>query len=113
MGKQCDFEFANLGQVVKKLRKEHGLTQVDVARTLNVTPGYISNVENSRTEMSLRMLCYYGDLTGLTLDELVGKAVPAYRKTSLDHKISRMVEKLGEEDKQKVIDTLSIWTNVE
>lgn len=113
MGKQGDFEFANLGQVVKKLRKEHGLTQMEVARTLNVTPGYISNVENSRTAMSLRVLCYYGDLTGITLDELVGRAVPAYRKTSLDHKISRMVEKLGEEDKQKVIDTLSIWTNVE
>ena len=37
---------SDLGAKVKKLRISQGLTQEDVAKALDVTPGYISNVEN-------------------------------------------------------------------
>ena len=47
---------SDLGAKVKKLRIAHGLTQEDVAKALEVTPGYISNVENGRNLMTLRML---------------------------------------------------------
>ena len=46
---------SDLGAKVKKLRISHGLTQEDVAKALDVTPGYISNVENGRNLMTLRM----------------------------------------------------------
>ena len=49
---------SDLGAKVKKLRIAHGLTQEDVAKALEVTPGYISNVENGRNLMTLRMLSY-------------------------------------------------------
>ena len=52
-------EVENYGAKVKKLRLEMGLTQNEVATALSVTPGYISNVENGRTAMSLRV--NYGD----------------------------------------------------
>lgn len=45
---------SDLGAKVKKLRIAHGLTQEDVAKALDVTPGYISNVENGRNLMTLR-----------------------------------------------------------
>lgn len=54
---------SDLGAKVKKLRIAHGLTQEDVAKALDVTPGYISNVENGRNLMTLRMLSYYAELT--------------------------------------------------
>ncbi len=45
---------------VKSLRQKMGLTQNQVARVpAPITPGYISNVENNRTAMSLRILTYY------------------------------------------------------
>ena len=50
---------SDLGAKVKKLRIAHGLTQEDVAKALEVTPGYISNVENGRNLMTLRMLSYF------------------------------------------------------
>ena len=53
--KDGNFE-ENLGSRVKKLRQEMNLTQAEVADALHVTPGYISNVENNRTAMSLRIL---------------------------------------------------------
>lgn len=51
---QIDYE--NLGSRMKELRIKMKLTQAEVAKALNVTPGYISNVENNRTAMSLRIL---------------------------------------------------------
>ena len=38
---------SDLGAKVKKLRIAHGLTQEDVAKALEVTPGYISNIKNA------------------------------------------------------------------
>ena len=63
---------SDLGAKVKKLRISQGLTQEDVAKALDVTPGYISNVENGRNLMTLRMLSYYAELTGVSLDYLAG-----------------------------------------
>ena len=64
--KDGNFE-ENLGSRVKKLRQEMNLTQAEVADALHVTPGYISNVENNRTAMSLRILIYYAKLMNTTL----------------------------------------------
>ena len=51
-----EFSNENLGKKIKELRIKMGLTQYQVAQELQVTPGYISNVENNRTAMSLRIL---------------------------------------------------------
>ena len=82
--KDGNFE-ENLGSRVKKLRQEMNLTQAEVADALHVTPGYISNVENNRTAMSLRILIYYAKLMNTTLDSLVGSLEPAYKENALDN----------------------------
>ena len=81
------FDNEKLGARVKELRLQMGLTQNQVAKALHVTPGYISNVENNRTAMSLRMLTYYARLSGITLDSLVGQIEPEYEKTALDNEL--------------------------
>ena len=78
---------SDLGAKVKKLRIAHGLTQEDVAKALDVTPGYISNVENGRNLMTLRMLSYYAELTGVSLDYLAGSVDKNYQNTALDNEI--------------------------
>ena len=57
----------NYGTHIKHIRQKMGLTQNQVAEALGVTPGYISNVENNRTAMSLRILTYYAKLCGCSL----------------------------------------------
>lgn len=78
-----DEEFDNLGSQIKDLRIQMKLTQAEVAAALNVTPGYISNVENNRTAMSLRILMYYAKLMNISLDSLIGKVEPNIRKRLL------------------------------
>ncbi len=109
--KKNQFDFENLGKRVKELRIANELTQNQVAEALHVTPGYISNVENDRTAMSLRVLSYYAQLTGITLDALVGKVEPEYETTALDHEILAALSGLTNEQKRKMLDTIRIWKN--
>ena len=102
------FDFEDLGRKVKELRIKNGLTQNQVASELHVPPGYISNVENNRTAMSLRVLSYYAKLTGITLDSLVGTIEPEYRTTALDNELLSVISKYSDQKKQKLLDILKI-----
>lgn len=102
-------EQENYGTLIKKLRIEHGLTQNQVAESLGVTPGYISNVENNRTAMSLRILTYYARLVGCSLDSLVGLLEPEYTETALDRKLYEAILELDTDTKEKLLKTIEIW----
>lgn len=104
---QIDYE--NLGTRMKELRIKMKLTQAEVAKALNVTPGYISNVENNRTAMSLRILIYYARLLNISLDSLIGRIDSEYRETALDREISEMVHKMELPEKQKLLKTIKVW----
>lgn len=103
-------ESEDYGTLVKNLRLQSGLTQSQVAESLGVTPGYISNVENNRTAMSLRMLTYYARLVGCSLDSLVGELEPEYSETALDRKLYEAIIKLDVETKEKILKTIELWS---
>ena len=103
-------ETENYGTLVKNLRIKNGLTQNQVADSLGVTPGYISNVENNRTAMSLRVLTYYARLVGCSLDSLVGELEPEYSETALDRRLYQTILKLDNVTKEKLLETIELWT---
>lgn len=86
-----------------------GLTQNQVAEALGVTPGYISNVENNRTAMSLRILTYYAKLCGCSLDSLVGTLDPEYSETALDRELYNAIMQLDVDTKEKLLKTIELW----
>ena len=96
------------GEKVKAIRINAGLTQREVASKLNVTPGFISNIENGRTAMSLRLLLYYASFTGTSLDCLVGLIDSDYETTALDNDIIREIQKLDTDKKKKLLDILKV-----
>ena len=104
-------EKENYGTLVKNLRIQNNLTQNQVAEALGVTPGYISNVENNRTAMSLRILTYYARLVGCSLDSLVGELEPEYTETALDRKLYQAILTLDMEAKEKLLKTIELWKN--
>ena len=103
-------EAENYGAMIKALRIKNNLTQNQVAEALGVTPGYISNVENNRTAMSLRILMYYARLVGCSLDSLVGELEPEYTETALDRKLYQAMTKLDNKTKEKLLKTIEIWS---
>lgn len=102
-------QFENLAAQVKELRIQMNLTQAEVAKALNVTPGYISNVENNRTAMSLKILIFYARLMNISLDSLIGGIAPDYRATALDNELMQLLSKLSDETKTKLIKTIKLW----
>lgn len=104
-----DEEFDNLGSQIKELRIKMKLTQAEVANALNVTPGYISNVENNRTAMSLRILMYYARLMNISLDSLIGRIEPEYKTTALDNELLQLISGMDNKSKSKLIQTIRLW----
>ena len=107
--KDNTFAFHDLGSRIRSLRLQNGLTQSRVAEALHVTPGYISNVENNRTAMSLRVLFYYARLTGRTLDSLIGDVEPGYAETALDHEMMQEFSGLPRDKKLELLQTVRLW----
>ena len=65
------------GQVIKKVRKEKGMTQEDVARALNVKTSEISQYESGKRLPRLNTFLMLLDLFNLTADEALGREVEA------------------------------------
>lgn len=103
-------ETETYGSMIKNLRIQNGLTQNQVAEALGVTPGYISNVENNRTAMSLRILMFFARLVGCSLDSLVGELEPEYSETALDRELYHAILKLDHETKEKLLKTIELWS---
>jgi transcriptional regulator with XRE-family HTH domain len=53
---QTENRIAHLGGVVKSNRKLYGLTQVQLAERLNITPRYLKAIENSGRKPSYGLL---------------------------------------------------------
>ncbi len=102
-------ELENYGTKIKDLRVQNNLTQNQVAEALGVTPGYISNIENNRTAMSLRILTYYARLVGCSLDSLVGELEPDYSETALDRELYNSIIELDVTTKEKLLKTIELW----
>ena len=102
-------DLENYGDRIKQLRLQMNMTQSQVAQALGVTPGYISNVENNRTAMSLRILIYFAKLTGKSLDALVGELDNEYSETALDRSLYEALVKLSPKTKKKLLKTIEIW----
>ena len=93
----------DLAKRIRQIRIDNQLTQEQVARALDATPGYICNVENGRTAMSLRMLVYFAKLTNTTLDSLVGSMDDSYTATAIDNEIMGLLADFTDKEKLNLI----------
>ena len=61
-----------LNERIKKLRQERNMSQVDLARRLNVTKQSISNWENDNIQPSIEMLLKLAAVFSVSTDYLLG-----------------------------------------
>jgi transcriptional regulator with XRE-family HTH domain len=96
----------NLADRSRDIRTQLGLSQNDVAKALHVTRGFISNVENGRVNMSMRLMVYYAQLMHVSLDEIAGLTDKQYLSTALDNEIMDEVSQLSLEEKNDLLNHL-------
>lgn len=106
-GKEIDKQtMPNLADRSREIRTQLGLSQNDVAKALHVTRGFISNVENGRVKMSMRLMVYYAQLMHVSLDEIAGLTDKQYLSTALDNEIMEEVSQLSLEEKNDLLNHL-------
>lgn len=103
----------NVGDNIKKLRKEKGLQQKQVAIELGIDQSNYNKIENDKRELSVDVLNKLSGLFGVTVDNILNpnkeipKEVTVEDKTTLEQ--VRLIQQLDDEDKHvifKMIDTM-------
>ncbi|MBI4268385.1 helix-turn-helix transcriptional regulator [Candidatus Uhrbacteria bacterium] len=60
-----------LGQNLKKIRGQKGITQGDICRAINFDRGYVSSVENGKRNPTLSTMKKLADALKVPVDELL------------------------------------------
>ena len=106
-------DYTNVGKRMKTLRKQAGYTQEQIADALDVTVAFISNIENDRVKMNLRVLSYYAKLLNVSIDYLLRPESDENGEKDnvlnvLNKEILRLLEKFSTDDKEKFVKVLRI-----
>jgi transcriptional regulator with XRE-family HTH domain len=60
---------------IAALRKKLGMSAVELAAAIDVTPGFISQVENGKSGVSTDTAAKLARALGCTIDELLGETI--------------------------------------
>ena len=98
---------------MKQLRSERGITQEQVAKDLNCTVPFVSNVENNRAKLNLRVLLYYSKLCNVSVDTILdaGRDLPPLdeKERQLNDEVLNVFRGFSVAEKEKIIKMLRIW----
>ena len=64
-------ESKKLGKNMKQIRTRKGMTQGDIVRSLGLGRGYISNIENGKTNPTLETIAKLAKVLGVSVSELL------------------------------------------
>lgn len=103
-------DMSKVGMELKRLRTKHSYTQEQIANDLGCTVSFISNIENNRAKLNLRVLLYYAKLCNVTLDSILnaGDADTDEKKHSeaRDAELLNIVHQFSVEEQDKMIKIL-------
>lgn len=103
----------NIGENIKRIRKDKGLQQKQVALEIGLDQSNYNKIENGKREPSIEVLNKLANLFGVTVDDILNpdkelpKEVTVEDKTTLEQ--VRLIQELEEEDKHvifKMIETM-------
>jgi len=66
-----DLNYSAIGIRIRRIRKEHGLTQQALAELSDQEPSNISHIERGATKLSLQTIVNIANVLGVTTDDLL------------------------------------------
>lgn len=107
-----DVDYKLIGNRIQTVRKTRGYTQEWLAEKLDVSVGYISQIERGITKMSLDLLAKISSIFNCDLSELVvGASVNA--ANYLDYELNSHYALLSKRDKKIVLALIKILIDSE
>lgn len=87
-----------LGDVLKRLIKENGLTQREFAKMIYVTEGTMSNYVNNKTSPPYETCVFIGVIFGVSVDYLLGREYVSGTLCELNNEEYLLIEMLRGSD---------------
>lgn len=94
-----------LGERIKQLRKEKGMTQEELAKTLGVIRGTLSVWEIDKAEPDNKTLGKIADYFDVTIDYLLGRDT---EPDNFDNNLRQILSKMSDEEGQQTIKILEL-----
>lgn len=102
----------SIGERLARLRKERGLTQVELAQKLELTQPVISQYENGELRLHGELIVQLTQILGVTADELLGlhraKSQAAMNNRRLLRRIQG-IDSLSKRDQQALLRTIDAF----
>lgn len=104
-------DFDKVGRKMKELRTAAGISQQAIANDIGTTIAFVSNIENNKAKINLRMVIYYANLCKVPVDVILdaGRPTPHYAEgDAIDQQILRALSEFSQEEKAKILQMLQI-----
>ena len=110
-------DFAKVGKRLKQLRNEQHITQDKVAKDLGTTIAFVSNIENNRTKINLRVLMYYSKICHVSIDSLLNAGNPRFIKSdensAVENEILGVLKNYNKNEKIRILKMLKIGKDLD
>lgn len=102
------YDFQLITKEMKRLRIEHSCTQEQLATQLGCTPAFISNIENNKVRLNLRVLTYYARLFHVSVDSILnaGSKTGISQDKGLDGEALDVLHQFPPAEQEKIIKVL-------
>ena len=116
-----EYNYKKITQLMKQARKEYNYTQEQVAKDLNCTPAFISNVENNRAKLNLRILRYYSHAFKVPLESFLDPhpvetqrdyvVLHIDKEEELNKELLDVFKRYSIEERKKIIEIIKYWNS--
>lgn len=101
-----------IGERLARLRRERGITQVELAEKLGVAQPMISDYERGELRLHGQLIVELTQLLGVSADELLGLETPRTSAGVRDRRLLRRIqqlERLPRRDQQAILRTIDAF----
>ena len=100
-----------IGAIISRVRKEKGLTQIQLAEKAGISQQQLSHYENGKLHISAEMISRLSSILEVSSDRILGLDVDSVNK-EVSLKISRRmnrIENLPESEQRALLKTIDIY----
>jgi transcriptional regulator with XRE-family HTH domain len=104
-----DLDTKAIAERIVRLRKERGITQIEVSKTLGITQPMVSRLEKGDYRLNGEIIIGLAKLFRITADELLGLKSPSQTQSGISRRWLKrlsMIERLPKRDQDGLIQTV-------
>ncbi len=105
--KEMQLIYENIGKKIRFIRKEKKMTLEDLAFKINMDWSFLARIETGKTIASLETLYKISKALGISFD-LLFKDVDNTKEKMINKEFSKILNKISQKDKDKIISIIKI-----